>query len=196
MLSTFEMLLESCGYLATFVGVMMEGEVSLVSSVLGAKSGLYNFWVATFLAWLGAWTADWFKFLLARKKGTQLLLKKPKLQAKLDKISVWYDKYPGGILLVYKMFFGLTTLILILTGLRKISYLKFAIYSGVSVAIWTATLASLACYCADTLLRNIKLISDNILPTVCILFVVAFLIWLFIKRPYRKACLDCPELEG
>jgi membrane protein DedA with SNARE-associated domain len=195
MLSTFEMLLESCGYLATFVGVMMEGEVSLVSSVIGAKSGLYNFWVAAFLAWLGAWTADWFKFLVARKKGTQLLLKKPKLQAKLDKISIWYDKQPEAILLVYKMFFGLTTLILILTGLRKISYLKFAIYSGISVAIWTGTLAGLAYYFAETLLENIQLVSDNILPTMGILFVVAFLIWLFVKRPYQKACLDCPELE-
>ena len=31
--SWFEMLVESCGYIATFVGVMMEGEVSLATSV-------------------------------------------------------------------------------------------------------------------------------------------------------------------
>lgn len=195
MLTTFEMLLETCGYLATFVGVMMEGEVSLVSSVIGAKSGYYNFWVATFLAWLGAWTADWFKFIVARQKGTKLLQKKPQLQAKLDKVSVWYDKHPEFILIIYKLIFGMTTIILILTGLRKVSYLKFAIYSGISVAIWTSLLASLAFYCAESLLKNIKWISSNILPTMIILFGISFLIWFFVKRPYRKACLDCPELE-
>lgn len=195
MLTTFDMLLESCGYLATFVGVMMEGEVSLVSSVIGAKSGYYNFWIALFLAWLGAYVADWFKFLVARKKGVELLNKKPKLQAKLDKVAGWYDKNPELVLLVYKLFFGLTTLILIMSGLRKVSYLKFAIYSAISVGIWTSVLASFAFHCADALLNNIKWASANILPFLGILFTISFLIWFFIKRPYRKACLDCHETD-
>ena len=192
-LATFEVLLETCGYLATFVGVMMEGEVSLVSSVIGAKSGYYNFWIATFLAWLGAYVADWFKFLVARKKGVQLLNKKPKLQAKLDKVSGWYDKNPEIVLLVYKLIFGMTTIILILTGLRKIGYVKFAIYSAISITIWTALLAGFTYHCADALLRNIKWLSANMLPTLGILFTISFLIWFFFKRPHNKACLDCIE---
>lgn len=191
--ASFEMFLESCGYIATFVGVMMEGEISLITSIVGAKSGYYNLWVALFLAWLGAWVADWFKFLVAKRKGTKILAKKPKLQAKLDRVSKWYDKNPELVLIVYKLLFGMTTLILILTGLRNIGYLKFAIYSGISVAIWTSLLAGMAYYCADSLLANFTWFSENITSVLLILFAVAFLIWFFIKRPYRKACLDCPD---
>ena len=191
--ATFEMFLESCGYFATFIGVMMEGEVSLITSVIGAKSGYYNFWVAMILAWLGAWAADWFKFLVAKKKGTKIIAKKPKLKAKLDKVSKWYDKNPELVLLLYKLFFGMTTIILILTGLRNVSYVKFAIYSGISVAIWTSLLAGMAYYCADSLLANFAWFSENVTRALLILSAVAFLIWFCIKRPYKKACLDCPD---
>ena len=188
-----EMWYESCGYLATFIGVMMEGELSLITSVVGAKSGYYNLWVALFLAWLGAWVADWFKFLMAKKKGTQLLKNKPKLQARLDKVSGWYDRHPELVLIFYKLFFGFTTLLLILSGLRDISYAKFALYSGISIALWTSILTGLAYYCAETLISNISWVSDNMVTSLIILFSLSFLIWLVIKRPYRKACLDCPD---
>jgi len=189
--SWFEILLKTCGYLATFIGVMMEGEISLATSVVGAKSGYYNFWIAMFFAWLGAWIADWFKFIVAKKKGKLLLEKKPKLQAKIDRMSVWYDKNPEIVLLLYKLLFGLTTVLLILTGLRNVSYTKFAIYSGISVAIWTTILGGMAYHCADALITNLQWVSNNIFLFIAILAAIAIVVWFFVKRPYQKECLEC-----
>ncbi len=186
----FESFLESCGYFATFFGVMMEGEVSLVTSVVGAQSGYYNFWIAMFFAWLGAWVADWFKFLVARTKGQQLLAKRPSLNKKVDKASTWYNKYPELILIFYKLFFGFTTILLVVTGLKKVSYIKFAILSAISVAIWTALLGGIAYHCSDLLLENLKWASDNILLFMAFLIIVIVLLWLVAKKPFQKECLD------
>lgn len=187
----FQMFLETCGYLATFIGVMMEGELSFATSVIAAKSGYYNFWPAMFFGWLGAVVADWFKFLVAKKKGLQLLNKKPKLQAKIDKISVWYDKYPEVILLVYKLFFGVTTVLLILAGLRDVGYVKFAIYSSISITIWSAIIGGSAYFFADSFIANIQWLSGNIFYVLVGLGVIAAGLWFFVKRPYQKECLEC-----
>lgn len=191
--SWFEMLVESCGYIATFVGVMMEGEVSLATSVLGAKAGYFSLWPAIILAWLGAWIADWFKFLVAKKKGISLLAKKPKLKKKIDRLSVWYDRYPFVILLVYKLLFGMTTILLIITGLRDISYTKFAILSGISVAIWTGVIATLSFMFSESIISNLTWVTANIQYFLIGLAILAFLIWFFVKKPYRKNCFECDE---
>ncbi len=185
-----ESFLESCGYLATFVGVMMEGEVSLVTSVVGAQSGYYNFWVAMFFAWLGAWVADWFKFLVARTKGQQLLARRPSLNKKIDKASSWYNNYPELILIFYKLFFGFTTILLVMSGLKKVGYLKFGILSAISVAIWTSLLGGMAYHCSDLLLENLKWASDNIWLFMLMLFGIIGLLWLIVKRPFQKQCLE------
>jgi len=184
-------LFESCGYIATFVGTLLEGEISLLTSVLGAKIGYYNYWVAMALGFLGAWTADWFKYLVARKKGQSLLAKKPKLQEKFDRASIWFDKKPYTILTIYKMLYGTTTLILIMAGLKNISYARFAIHSGISVGIWTALLGGVGYFCAEAMIRNLEFVSAHKLETLGVLSTIALLYWLIVKRPYLKYCLIC-----
>jgi len=33
---------ETCGYLATFIGTFLEGEIAMLTAVLGAKMGYFN----------------------------------------------------------------------------------------------------------------------------------------------------------
>lgn len=187
----FENFLDQCVYVAIFLGTLLEGELSLISSSLGAKLGYYNFYVAMFLAFAGAWVADWFKYLVAKTKGQMLLNKKPKLKAKVEKYTKLFESHPFLALTVYKFFFGFTTVILIIAGLRDVSYFRFALHSGISVAMWTALLGGTGYFCAEVMLENIKMMSVYKKEILIGLAVLVFLIWFFVKRPYRKYCLTC-----
>ena len=123
-----ESLYQGCGLLATYLGTLLEGEIMLLTSILSAKMGLFNFYWGLVAAFLGANTKEWIKFLIVKKQGVKLLENKPKLQEKLDKASVWFDKYPYVILSFYKFFYGMTTVVIMMAGLRNISYLRFGIH--------------------------------------------------------------------
>jgi len=184
-------LFECCGLLATFLGALLEGEISMLTSIIGARSGYYNIYVAMILGFLGAWVADWFKFLVGKTKGQQLLKNKPKLQAKFDKMSVWFDAYPFLVLTFYKLFIGMTTIILLMAGVKGISVIRFAIHSALIVSLWVALLSGFGYYFAETMIMKFDQISMHKLEIVISLFLVAFLYWIFIKRPYQKACIEC-----
>lgn len=181
--------LESCAYVATFLGTLLEGELSLITSVVTAKAGFFNFYISMITAFFGAWIADWFKFIVGKKKGRQLLHKKPKLEKRVSKYTEWFEKHPYLILSFYKFFLGFTTVFLIISRIKNISYTRFAIHSGISVALWLLVLGGLSYHCADLVLSNLEWVSANITKIILILAGIAFISRLFIKRPYRKYCL-------
>ncbi len=185
--------LHDCGYLATFVGVLMEGEISLITSVLGAKMGYYNLYIAMVFAFIGSWIADWFKFILARYRGKKIIEKKIKLQKKIERATKLFDKNPYIVLSFYKLFFGATTIILILAGIKNIPIWRFAIHSFIATSIWLILLSSLAFYCGEALISNFKLFTQYSLEVLSVLSIIAIIYWLYIKRPFTKQCLEIPQ---
>ena len=71
-----ESFFESCGYIASFLGTLLEGEIMLLTAVISSKMGYFGYFGAMIAAFFGAYIKDWIKFLIAKKKGRQLLEKK------------------------------------------------------------------------------------------------------------------------
>ena len=182
---------ENCGYIATFLGTLFEGELSLITSTLGAKMGYYSFVIAMIFAFAGAAIADWFKFIIGKTKGNALLERKDGLKSKFEKVSGWFDKYPFLILSFYKFFFGFTTIILLTAGLKNVSYFRFAIHTSIAIFLWVIVLSGLAYHCSEFLLNQVEYISNHKFEILIGLFSLAFVYWLFVKRPFYKKCIDC-----
>jgi len=181
---------QSCGYIATFMGTLLEGEFSLITSMIGAKVGYYNTWIAMMAAFLGAWVADWFKYLVGKTKGKDILTKKPKIKSKIDKATVWFEKYPYLILTFYKFMLGTTTVILLLSGIKNVSYWRFALHSAISVLLWVAVIGGLALHCSEVILDQFDTIKDYGLIIVGSGIVLALGYWYFIKRPRDQYCME------
>lgn len=184
-----EGLYESCGLLATYLGTLLEGEILLLTSVLSAKLGLFNYYWGLVAAFFGAYTQAWLKFLLAKKQGTKLLEKKPKLKEKLDKASVWFDKRPFVILSFYKFLYGMATVIILMAGVRNISNLRFGIHVGIAIMIWVAVIGGLGYFCAEAMMANIDSLSENKWYVIGPLAVVGLAVWFFKHRPHNNLCL-------
>lgn len=184
-----ESLYESCGLIASFFGTFIEGEVLLLTSVLSAKMGLFNYYWGLVAAFLGAYTKDWLKFLIAKKQGNKLLEKKPKLKEKIDKSSVWFDKRPYVIMSIYRLMYGMGTVILLMAGLKDMSYLRFGIHSAISIGIWVIVVGGFGYFCAEYMLAGINNLSSYKWYIIGSMVVIGLLVWFFKHRPHDKYCL-------
>lgn len=181
-------LFETCGYIASFFGTFIEGEIFLLTSVISSKLGYINFFGGLMAAFGGAFLRDSMQFFLAKKYGTKLLKYKPKLQTKLDSTSVWFEKRPFFYLTFYRLMYGFGTPILILSGLKDISIGRFVLHSAIGIGIWVSLLGGLGYFCADLMIENLNFISEHSIEFIVVLAIIGLLYWFFFKRPHRNYC--------
>ena len=182
-------LMEGCGLVATFIGVLLEGEISLLTAVIGAKMGLFSFYWALVIGYIASYIQTWFKFYIAKKHGTKLLNRKPELREKIERTSKWFDKRPSFYLIIYKFLFGLTTVIIILAGVKNISYLRFGFYNAIATLIWLAIFAGFGYFCAEQMIENMNSLADKKWYIIGSLATLSFLVWFFKYRPHDEHCL-------
>ena len=184
-----EGLFETCGYLASFLGTLIEGEILLLTSVVSAKLGYFNFFGGLVAAFFGAFVRDMIQFVLVKKQGTKLLNNKPKLQAKLDKASGWFNKKPLFFLTIYRLMYGFSTVIIMLSGLKEnITYSKFILHSSIGIIIWVGIIGGFGYFCADIMIEKLNFMSDHSIEVVSVLSVIGLAYWFFVKRPNDKHC--------
>ncbi len=189
-----EVLFLKCGYLASFLGTLIEGEILLLTSVISAKMGYFNFFGGLLAAFFGAFVRDTIQFLIVKKQGKKLLKKKPKLQAKLDSASEWFNKNPFFYLTIYRLMYGFGSVIIMLAGLKDdISYSKFALYSTISISIWITIFGGLGYFFADAMIAQLNFMSSYSLEVIGILSLIGLMYWFFVKRPKEKYCFFCEK---
>jgi len=148
--------LEVCGYLGAYLGVFVEGEILFLTAIITAQLGYLNFWGILLAVFLGAQTSDWTFFLLGRIKGQEFVEKRPKLRAKMDKMSLHLEGHPNLILLSYRFLLGFRIVIPLMIGLSNISTKKFALFSVLSTGFWISVYGSFGYFCAEALLSNFQ----------------------------------------
>ena len=125
-------------YIGVFFGVLFEGEMVMISSVIAAHHGYLDFWLVIVIALAGIFISDCFYFTLGRRKGKQWLNKNQKLK---DKASIVYkklEKYPVLIFVSYRFMYGFRTITPLVIGTSKTKTSTFIFYSSLSVTIWVA----------------------------------------------------------
>ena len=188
-----ESLYEGCGLLATYLGTLIEGEVMFLTSIVSAKLGLFNYYWALVAAFLGAYTQAWIKFLIVKKHGANLLAKKPALKLQLDKASSWFDKRPYAFLSVYKFMYGMSTIILLMSGLKNISYWRFGLHAAIGILLWVIVFGGLGYFCADLMISGIDNISKFKWHIIGSMIFIGLLVWFIKKRPINNECFVIAE---
>jgi len=160
-----------------------------LTSVISSKLGYFNFFGGLIAAFFGAFIRDTIQFLLVKKQEQKLLTKKPKLQAKLDSASGWFNKKPLFYLTIYRLMYGFSTVIIMLTGLKEnITYPKFAFHSAIGIAIWVGIIGGLGYFCASMMIEKLNFLSDHTPEVIGVLSIIGLAYWFFVKRPNDKHC--------
>lgn len=138
---SIEEILATYGYPALFLGTLFEGETPLiVASFLAHRGYLKLSWVIV-VAFTGTLIADQFFFQLGRHKGPDLLKRKEKWQANVDRVNRLLAKYQTVLVLGFRFIYGLRTLTPFMIGMSGFNQKRFLILNAIGGIIWTVSFA-------------------------------------------------------
>jgi len=131
------------GYLAVFVGSLLEGETILVLAGFAAHQGyLSPQWIVA-LAFLGGTIGDQFYFFLGRRFGDALLLRFPTLVGPAARVNRLLLRYHEALIVGVRFMYGLRIIGPIVIGISEVPAWRFVFFNAVGAAIWALVFTSL-----------------------------------------------------
>jgi membrane protein DedA with SNARE-associated domain len=143
--------LQDYGYLALFIGTFFEGETILVLAGFLASRGYLDINLVMLTAASGGYCGDQLWYFLGRRKGRQLLARKPHWQALGDKALSHLRRYPDIWVLGFRFVYGLRTVMPVAIGISGYPPLRFLLLNALSAAIWAIVLGSAAFHLGSAL---------------------------------------------
>jgi membrane protein DedA with SNARE-associated domain len=143
--SNLQQLIEHYGYLAVFIGALVEGETILVMAGFLAHEGYLNVAGVMAIAAFGGFLGDQFFFALGRYRGREVLARFPSLQARATRVGLLVLRYQNWLIVFIRFMYGLRVAGPILLGMTPVSHVRFAVVNLLGAIIW-ATLIGGAGY--------------------------------------------------
>lgn len=163
MISAF---IASYGYLAVFVGTLLEGETILLAAGFAAHRGLLDWPLVVLVATVGAMLGDQLAFLLGRWKGEVLIERFPSIAKRKPRIHELLERYDAIFILAIRFIYGLRIAGPLILGSSRVPLLRFALLNMMAAAVW-AVLITGAGYtfgvAIESLFGNLKRIEEIVL---------------------------------
>ena len=132
----FEQLIRDYGYWALFIGTFLEGETIVIIAGFMAFTGLLDLkWLIT-VSFCGTFLSDQLFFYFGRWKGREFIAKRPKWQARADRLKPLLDKYKNYIILGFRFLYGVRNVTPLVLGSSGINPIRYLILNFVGAAVW------------------------------------------------------------
>ena len=131
-------LIERYGYLATFVGTLIEGESLLILSGLAAHRGYLSLPLVIAVGAVGGALGDMAFFLVGRHYGTRLLARFPRYAPAAGRVHAMIERHSAITILVVRFLYGLRTAGPAIIGSTRMPFVKFALLNAVGALGWSA----------------------------------------------------------
>lgn len=158
-METFLSFVHEWGYIAVFLGAIVEGEtVILTASALSALGhlNLYKVMAITFCTTV---VVDQGLFLVGRRYGPAFFERFPKLRPRADRAFKLLHRFDKWFILVFRFIYGIRVISPIVIGAAHVDHKRFAPLNVASAFIWT----TVSCYSGyamgdvlESLLKNIE----------------------------------------
>ena len=137
------------GYVAVFLGALVEGEVALMVAVMLARQGCLALPGVLVAAVLGALCSDLLLFGLGRIGAQALLARRPLWHARLQRAQGLERRCRLPLIVGFRFLYGLRTVIPLAIGMGPIGGLRFLFLDSVGVLIWAGLTAAIGVLLAD-----------------------------------------------
>lgn len=173
-------------YLTVFAGCFFEGETSLTTSAFAAHRGYLEIIIVMLIALLATQSWDWLWFFIGRKKGQDIISKRPGLRNKALKIDRLLLKHPNPVLFGYRFFYGFRTAVPLAIGMSSISKKKFLIFSLINTILWDVLFSSFGYFFGALLKASWKRIEEYEVTIMICIVLTGVLTGLILKRRSLK----------
>jgi membrane protein DedA with SNARE-associated domain len=130
-------LIERYGYVATFIGTLVEGETLLILSGLAAHRYL-SFPLVVLVGALGGALGDMGFFLLGRHFGADLLARFPRFAPAAGRVHAMIERHPAVTILAVRFMYGLRTAGPAIIGTTSVPFARFALLNVLGAIGWSA----------------------------------------------------------
>ena len=129
-------LIQQWGYLAVYIGTVIEGEVVYLSGILASQLGHLSLAGVVFLSFLGAISRDSLIFLISRKGGHSYMSSRPAISTKVSGAGEWVEKRSLFFLIFYRFFYGVSTVVVLALAVSGISYFRYGVICLTGSCLW------------------------------------------------------------
>ena len=196
-MDTLLQLMESYGYIALFVAMVLENaNIPLPSEVVLGFAGflisqqIFSFWTTFIVACLAGLVGSVLSYWLGSYGGRPLLLKYGKYiffnEHKFQMAENMFNKYGGAAVLICRCLPGVRTFISFPAGIARYPFWKFTIFTIIGTIPWTLLLVW-----AGSLLgshwRDLIQYNHIFLIVIAVVCVIAAVVYFWHKRRRRNA---------
>jgi membrane protein DedA with SNARE-associated domain len=173
-------------YLLVGIGVILEGELALLSASIAAQRGILNIILVAITAFLFTLVTDWFFFFIGRFMGTKILNRFQVLRKRIHKPNLWIRENPRLIMILYRYLYGFRIVTLLILGMSKVPIHRFMFYSFIAVLIWTIIFGLLGFFMGDIISKFI-IQFEHLAGFIIVGIFSAALMLIIIRNVVRKA---------
>lgn len=131
-----QQLVEQYGYLAVFLGALLEGETVLLMGSFAAHRGLLELpWVLT-LAVLGGFLGDQIFFFAGRRYGRAILSRFPSLARSSARVQSLLTRYDVAAIVSVRFIYGLRLAGPVLIGMSGVHPWRFFCFNLLGAVLW------------------------------------------------------------
>ncbi len=146
MTAAISALVASYGYLAVFLGTLLEGETILLAAGYAAQRGLLHWPAVIAIAIVGGTLGDQIAFMVGRWKGAVLIARFPSLAHRVPQVHRLLERYHVVLILVIRFLYGLRIAGPIILGTSNVPFFRFAVLNFVGAVLWALIVSGAGYY--------------------------------------------------
>lgn len=189
-------LIEQFGYLAVFLGTILEGEAIVVAAGFFAARDYLDVYLVALVAFSGALSGHLFWFWLGRAHGVRLLDRFPRMRKSFGPGVRVFERYGASAIILTQWLYGLRITCAVIIGMSKISLFRFFVYEAISCAVWAVVITAAGFYFGRVIEAFLGRVPHLEWYGLAAIVLVAFGFWLYHRRKERKVeaiALEVPE---
>lgn len=142
---TASQFLTEYGYLALFVGSLLEGETFLLLAGFAAHRGYLSYPMVVLVGFLGGTLGDLISFTVGRRWGQGILVRFPRMTRRVEQVNGLVERYHSVVIVMVRFMYGLRVAGPVVIGMSGVRVGRFVLFNALGAAIW-AVLVSGAGY--------------------------------------------------
>jgi membrane protein DedA with SNARE-associated domain len=175
------------GYLAVFIGTLVEGETLVVLAGLAAARGYLSLPMVIAVASLGSFISYQFCFQLGRRTGPRILANIPNSAAAAARVRAVAERYPALVIIGIHFLYGVRTVGLFVIGMSGVGGWRFLFLNMIGSVIWATAIAVAGYIFGNALTAVLGDLEGHDKALFVGLFVLAAAIWLVFRLRRRAA---------
>jgi membrane protein DedA with SNARE-associated domain len=175
------------GYLALFVGTLLEGETIVFLAGLAAHHGYLSFPAVIAVAVVGGFIADQVLFIVGRRHGNRVFARFPGIAAKVPRAQALIQRWDVLAIMLVRFLYGLRIAAPIVIGSCGIAPWRLALFDFIGAVLWAFVVAGLGYFAGQAVQYWLSRLDLSVVLALMAVALLAGTAWNIIRARRRSS---------